>query len=318
MGVDLLAAVLLRRLVLVVPMVLVVSIVMFLLASLVPGDQARTILGESATPESLAALRDQLGLNLPLYQQYLNWAAAAVRGDLGSSIYSGESVVALLAARLPVTASLALLSTLVIAIVGGALGLLSALRGGMLGRLLDAVSLVGLAVPSFAIAILSLSLFAVTIRIFPATGYTPLTEGIGAWAWSLVLPVFALSLGGVTLVAKQIRDSAKDALAKDYVRFLRANGVGEASIVLRHVLKNASIPAVTILGIGAIGALTGTVFIENVFVLPGLGTLATQVTLNHDLPVLLGIGILFTLIAVVINLVVDIAYGILNPKVMTS
>lgn len=309
---------LLRRLVLVIPMIVVVSVIMFLLASLVPGDQARAILGETATPESLEALREQLGLNLPWYQQYLNWALAALRGDLGASIYSGESVVSLLAGRFPVTASLALLSTLVIAVVGILLGLLSALRGGVVGRILDSVSLFGLAVPSFAIAILLVSLFAVTVRIFPATGYAPIEQGPGPWLWALVLPVMALSLGGTTLVAKQMRDSAKEALSKDYVRFLRANGVGEFSIVLRHVLKNAAIPTVTILGIGAISALTGTVFIENVFVLPGLGSLATQVTLNHDLPVLLGVGVLFTLVAVVISLVVDVLYGVLNPKVRTA
>lgn len=309
---------LLRRFVLVIPMVIVVSVIMFLLASLVPGDQARAILGENATPESLAALRDQLGLNLPWYHQYLNWAQNALQGDLGASIYNGESVVSILAGRFPVTASLALLSTLVIAAAGISLGLLSALRGGVLGRILDAVSLFGLAVPSFAIAILLVSVFAVTVRIFPATGYAPIASGIGPWIWALVLPVVALSLGGTTLVAKQMRDSAKEALQKDYVRFLRANGVGEVSIVLRHVLKNASIPSITILGIGAVSALTGTVFIENVFVLPGLGSLATQVTLNNDLPVLLGIGVLFTLFAVVISLVVDLLYGVLNPKVRTA
>jgi peptide/nickel transport system permease protein len=309
---------LVRRLVLVIPMIIVVSVIMFVLASLVPGDQARAILGETATPEAIAALREQLGLNLPWYQQYLNWALSAVRGDFGTSIYSGEPVVSILAGRFPVTASLALLSTLVIAAAGITLGLLSALRGGVVGRILDAVSLFGLAVPSFAIAILLVSLFAVTVRIFPATGYTPIENGVAPWIWALVLPVVALSLGGTTLVAKQMRDSAKEALNKDFVRFLRANGVGEASILIRHVLKNAAIPSITILGIGAIAALTGTVFIENVFVLPGLGSLATQVTLNHDLPVLLGVGVLFTLIAVVISLVVDLLYGVLNPKVRTA
>ncbi|WP_307364518.1 ABC transporter permease [Microbacterium murale] len=309
---------LVRRFVLVIPMIIVVSVIMFVLASLVPGDQARAILGETATPEAIAALREQLGLNLPWYQQYLNWASSAVRGDFGASIYSGEPVVSILAGRFPVTASLALLSTLLIAVAGISLGLMSALRGGAVGRILDAVSLFGLAVPSFAIAILLVSLFAVTVRIFPATGYTPIENGVGPWIWALVLPVIALSLGGTTLVAKQMRDSAKESLNKDFVRFLRANGVGEASILIRHVLKNAAIPSITILGIGAVAALTGTVFIENVFVLPGLGSLATQVTLNHDLPVLLGVGVLFTLIAVVISLIVDLLYGVLNPKVRTA
>jgi peptide/nickel transport system permease protein len=311
-------SVLLRRLLVGIPMLFVVTIIMFLLSSLVPGDQARQILGEYATPEAVAALREQLGLNLPLYQQYWNWAADAMRGDLGRSIYSGEPVVEMLNDRVPVTASIVLFSTLVIAVVGATLGLLSAFRGGWLGRALDVFSLIGLAVPSFAVAVLLVALFAVTIRIFPATGFVDPTDSVGGWLMSLVLPVAAASLTGVTLVAKQMRDSTLDALTRDYVRVLRANGMRERSILFRHVLKNAAVPSVTILGIGAIASLTSTVFIENVFVLPGLGTVATQATLTHDLPVVLGLGVYFTVIAIAINFVVDAAYGMLNPKVRVS
>lgn len=310
--------VLVRRILLAIPLVIVVSMVMFVLASLVPGDQARTILGENASPEQVEALRQQLGLNLPLYQQYLNWAWSAVRGDLGASIFSGQSVVSIVATRLPVTLSLMVLSTALIAVIGGALGVFSALRGGWLGRILDAASLIGLAVPGFAIAILLVSVFAVAIRVFPATGYVPFGESPPGWLLSLILPTIALSLGGTTLVAKQMRDSVKGVLERDYVRAMTANGIRPGSILFRHVLKNASIPATTILGMGVIGALTGSVFVENVFVLPGLGTLATQSTLNHDLPVLLGLGVFFTVMVVVVNLVVDLLYGVLNPKVRVS
>ncbi|GAA3668962.1 ABC transporter permease [Arthrobacter ginkgonis] len=308
----------LRRFAISVPMIVIVSMVMFLLSSIVPGDQAATILGEDATPEAVAKLREQLGLNLPLYQQYANWALGALRGDLGNSIYSGQSVVEILGDRLPVTVSLMVLSTLVIAVVGAGLGLLSAVKGGWLGRFLDALSLVGLAVPSFAVAVLFVSVFAVGLRIFPATGYAPLERGFGPWLMALALPVAAMSLSGTTLVAKQMRDSALDILARDSIRVLRANGISEASILYRHVLKNASIPATTIVGIGAIGALTGAVFVENVFVLPGMGSLATASTLNHDLPVLLGLSVYFTLVVLCINLVVDLVYGFLNPKVRVS
>lgn len=311
-------SVLLRRILLAIPLIIVVSMVMFVLASLVPGDQARTILGENASPQQVEALREQLGLNLPLYQQYANWALSAARGDFGASIFSGQSVVSVVATRLPVTLSLMVLSTALIAVVGGALGLFSALRGGWFGRFLDAASLVGLAVPSFAIAILLLSLFAVALPVFPATGYVSLEESVVGWLWALVLPTIALSLGGTTLVAKQMRDSVKGVLERDYIRAMRANGIRPGSILFRHVLKNASIPAVTILGMGIIAALTGSVFVENVFVLPGLGTLATQATLNHDLPVLLGLGVFFTVMVVIVNLVVDLLYGVLNPKVRVA
>ncbi|WP_166983075.1 ABC transporter permease [Paramicrobacterium fandaimingii] len=311
-------AVLARRVLMAIPILVIVSVVMFVLASIVPGDQARTILGENATPQAVAALREQLGLNLPLSQQYLNWAWGALRGDFGASIYSGQSVLTIVGARFPVTGSLMLLATILIAVLGGILGMLSALRGGWIGRVLDAASLVGLAVPSFAIAILLVSVFAVSVRIFPATGYVPFSDNPAGWLWALILPVIALSLGGVTLVAKQMRDSVLDALSRDYVRMMRANGIPERSIIFRHVLKNASIPSITIVGVGAVASLTSTVFVENVFVLPGLGTLATQSTLNHDLPVLLGLGVFFTMMVILINLVVDVMYGVLNPKVRIS
>lgn len=309
---------LLRRLTISLPMVIGVSIAMFLLASVVPGDQARTILGEQATPASIEALREQMGLNLPLYQQYWNWALNALSGDFGTSIYNGQPVIEILADRLPVTGSLVILSTVVIAVFGAGFGLLSAFKAGWLGRALDAVSLIGLAIPSFAIAVLLVSLFAVTFRIFPATGYSPMSESPGKWFLSLVLPVSAMSLTGVTLVAKQMRDSALDVLGRDSVRVLRANGISEKSILFRHVLKNAAMPSITVVGIGAVASLTAAIFVENVFVLPGLGTLATNSTLTHDLPVILGLGVFFTVIVIVINLLVDITYGILNPKVRVS
>jgi peptide/nickel transport system permease protein len=305
----------LTRLALSILLVLVASAAIFFLMSLVPGDPARTILGANATPELVARLREQLGLDRPLALQYGTWLAGAVRGDLGESVLSGDPVISLIVARIPVTLSLLLLSTLVIAVLGTVLGLLSAIRGGALGRLLDAVSLVGLALPSYWVAIVLVALFAVAIRIFPATGYIAFGDDPGRWLLSLILPVAALSLGGVTIVAKQMRDSALDVLSRDYIRVLRATGIRERNILFKHILRNAALPSLTVLGITVVGALMGAVFVENVFVLPGLGSLVTQATTSHDLPVVLGVGVFFTLFVIVVNLVIDILYGLLNPKV---
>lgn len=296
-------------------LIVISSIAIFFLMSLVPGDPARTILGANATPDAIARLREQLGLNQPLLSQYAGWLGGVIHGNFGESIFSGDPVLKLILARVPVTLSLMVLSTLVIAVLGTGLGLLSAVRGGVLGKFLDAISLVGLALPSYWVAILLVALFAVAIRIFPATGYVQFGDNPGGWLLSLILPVAALSLGGVTIVAKQMRDSAMDVLARDYIRVLRATGVRERSIVLKHVLRNASLPSLTVLGLTVVGALTGAVFVENVFVLPGLGTMVTQATTSHDLPVVLGVGVFFTLFVIIVNLVIDLLYGVLNPKV---
>ncbi len=307
-----------RRLAMAIPLLVVVSFLTFLLESLVPGNPAATILGQNATPESIAALDRQLGLDKPLLVSYFDWLNSLVHGSLGTSIISGESVGATLNSRLLVTLSVVALSVAVSAVVGVALGMLSATRGGLVGRILDVASMAGLALPSFWVAIVLVALFAVKLGAFPAGGYVPWSESPGAWVDHIVLPVVALSLLGVTSVAKQARDSALDALEADYIVMLRGNGLPGRRILLRHVLRNAAIPVVTVLGVVAAGMLGGAVFIENVFVLPGLGSLATQSTLDHDLPVILGIALYFTVIVVVINLLVDIAYAALNPKVRVA
>lgn len=308
----------LRRLVISVPLVIAVSAVMFVLVSLTPGDPALQILGANATPASIEALREQLGLDKPLLQQYWEWLVGVLQGNFGKSIYSGQSVVRLIGDRLPATASLIVLSGAMIAIAGGALGLLSAIRGGWFGRFLDVVSLAGLALPSFWVAIMLVATFAVALRWLPATGYVPFERAPLDWLLALVLPVISLSLVGVTMVAKQMRDSATDVLDRDYIRVLRANGLSERSILFKHVLRNAAAPSMTILGLGMVAALAGSVFVENVFVIPGLGTLVTSAALNSDVTVVLGVGVYFTFAVILINLVVDISYGLLNPKVRVS
>lgn len=304
-----------QRILTAVPLVLLVSFIIFGLESLVPGNPAQTILGQNATPGAVAALDKQLGLDKPLLVSYLDWLRGIVHGNLGTSVFSGESVVSTLNSRLYVTLSLVGLSLLVSAVAGIALGTISALRGGVLARIVDVVSLLGLALPGFWVAIVLVALFAVKAGILPATGYVSFSASPAQWLEHLLLPVFALSLIGITSVAKQARDSTLDALDADYIMMLRGNGLAEWRILLQHVLRNAAVPVVTVLGVVTVGMLGGTVFVESVFVLPGLGSLATQSTLDHDLPVILGIGLYFTVIVIAINLLVDVAYGLLNPKV---
>jgi peptide/nickel transport system permease protein len=304
-----------RRLLLSVPLVFIVSVLTFVLESLTPGDAARLILGTEYDPARYAQLRQQLGLDEPLPVQYWHWLDGVLHGNLGQSVFSGAPVTSLLDSRLGVTFSLILGTVAVSTTVGVCLGLVGALRGGVLGRTVDTVSLLGLALPNFWFGLALISLFAVTLRLFPATGYTPLTASPLEWARGLVLPVITLSTAATAIIAKQTRDAMLDVLGRDFIRALRARGIPERTIIFRHALRSAAIPVVTVIGLVFVGLLSGTVLAEAVFALPGLGSLAVQATTEHDLPVIQGVAIYFTLIVVVINLLVDLAYGWLNPKV---
>jgi peptide/nickel transport system permease protein len=304
-----------RRLLMGIPLIFLVSVLSFVLVSLTPGDAARDILGSQATEESYRQLREALGLNLPVYEQYWNWVRAALSGGLGTSLFSGVPVIESITSRLPVTVSLMLGALLVSLLVGVSLGVLSAAKGGAVGRVVDAFALVGFSLPSFWVGGLLIVAFAVQLQWLPATGYVPLEVSPGEWLRALVLPVLALSLGGIASVAKQTREAMLDALSSEYVRMARANGVSWASLLLRHALKNASIRVVTVLGVQAVNLLGGAVVIESVFALPGIGSLAVQATARHDLPVIQGIVVYVTVLVVFINLLVDVAYSWLNPKV---
>lgn len=307
-----------RRLLLSVPLILVVSGITFVLESLVPGDPARSLLGVNATSQQYAALRTALHLNLPLVQQYWFYLEDIFRGNLGESIFTGQPVSQVVTSRLPVTLSLVIGATVVAAVVGTLLGVYSATRGRLSGRVVDVLSLLGNALPGFWIALALSAIFAVNLGWFPATGYTSFGQSPQAWLSSLVLPVVALSIGGVALIAKVTRDAMLSTLQLDYIRTLRASGVPPWSVIWRHALRNSSLALVTTIGLTMISFLAGAVIIENVFVLPGLGNVVVSATNEHDIPVVQGIALTFTVIVIVVNLLVDIAYGLLNPKVRIS
>lgn len=304
-----------RRLALALPMLFAVSFLSFLLVSLVPGDPARSVLGSQATDEQVAALRIQLGLDRPLVDQYGSWLADALHGDLGVSLQTGIEVSPLLNARLAPTLSLIILTTVTGAVVGVALGTWSAVRGGLLGGVVDLLATLGLAIPSFWLALLLVSGFAVHWKLFPPTGYSAFSESPADWLRSLVLPVATASLIAVTSVAKQTRDSMLDALNRDFVRVLQANGLSHRSIVYRHVLRNAAIPVSALLGVISASLLGATVLIENIFGLPGLGSAAALAAAQHDIPVLQGAVVYCTLIVIAIGLLVDLTQAWLDPKV---
>jgi peptide/nickel transport system permease protein len=304
-----------RRLLVAIPMLLVIASLAFLLVSLIPGDPAVSILGQDATPAQVAALRESLGLNRPLIVQYGDWMLHALRGDLGTSIQSGRPVVGLIAERLPVTISIAILGVIVTIVIGVLLGLLSALRGGWIGKTAQVVSVLGVSVPGFWLGILLVLVFSVTLSLLPATGYVPITDSPGEWLRSLVLPVITVALAGVAAIARQTRASMNDALSKDYIRTLLASGTPRRTIIFKHALRNASIPVVTSVGFQFITIFGGAFIIEQVFALPGLGQLTVSAVSNHDIPLIQGVVLLSAVLVIVVNLVVDLLYSWLNPKV---
>ena len=307
-----------HRLLVAVPLVLLVSGLTFVLLSLTPGDAALQILGNRATPEALAALRQSLGLDLPLYEQFARWLQRAVRGDLGTSVINGEPVMTAVRSRAPVTLSLMAGAIVLSVVFGVTLGVLSAVRSGPLGRAIDVLALLGWALPVFWVGPQLVVLFAVKLQWLPAVGYVPIAESPSDWLRSLILPVCALSLGSVAAVAKQTREAMLDVLSSEYIRLARANGIRRRSLIYRHALKNAAIRVVTVLGVQAIGLLGGALFIESVFSLPGLGSLVVSASLAHDIPVVLGVAIAFTIVVIAVNVLVDVAYQFLNPKLRAS
>ena len=299
----------------------VVSALTFVLVSLAPGDAAKSILaGQTSTytQEQYENMRVLLGIDRPLHEQYWTWLTNLAHGSLGQDLFSGQEVTEVLAGRIGPSLSIILGTVLVSAVLGVGLGILSAWRGGWLGRVVDAVSLVGFAVPNFWLALVLVELLAVRLTMFPAGGYTDLAADPGAWLASIALPVLTLSAGAVAFVAKQTRDSMADVLSREFVTMLHARGLSTRSILLKHALRNASIPVVTMLGLLLVSLLSGTVLVESVFSIPGLGQEAVNATGSHNLPLIAGVAFYFTVVVIIANLLVDLSYRLLNPKVRGS
>lgn len=301
-----------------VPLLFIVTGLSFVLLSLIPGDAAEQLLGQNATPQSLAALRKQLGLNLPLPEQYWRWLVHALHGDLGASIVTSQPVTEAILQRLPVTLSLATGGLILIPLLGISLGVYGAVRGGALDRVLGLLSLVGYALPPFWFGAILIEFFAVKQHWLPAIGYVPLAVSPTKWLRSLILPVAALSVGGVVVFAKQTRDAMLDVLASEHIRLAWARGIPPREIYFRYALRSIGPIVLTLVGLLTIGLLAGTVFIETIFALPGIGAYAVGGAQQQDVPVVQGVTVFFTLMIVTINLLTDLAYTALDPRVRTS
>jgi peptide/nickel transport system permease protein len=304
-----------RRLAAGVVLLFGISLLAFVLLHLAAGgNTARIILGDSATPEQVAQTERELGLDQPVLVQYGHWLFDAMKGDLGRSYFSPQSVTQAVTDALPVSLSVLVPVVVVSGIAAFAIGLLCAVRRGWLDRAVQVVSTVVDAVPNFLVGVFLATLLGVQLALFPAVGYVPPSQSVLAWAVTLVLPVTALSVGAIAGIAQQVRSAAIGVLRQDYVRTLRSRGLSQRRIVLTSVLRNSSTTGLTMLGLQFVGLLGGSVVIEQVFALPGLGTLAVTNTTKGDLPLVMGVVVAAVAIVIAVNLLVDLVVAWLNPK----
>jgi peptide/nickel transport system permease protein len=307
-----------RRLVSGVTVLVALCCVTFFLLYYSGSNIAQNILGEFATSDQIAAKEHELGLDQPLIVRMLNWFGGALHGDLGTSWFTNEPVTQSLLSRLPVTLALIVTATIGIAILASGFGIAAAVKRGGVDRLLQTGAVVGQAIPEFVFAIILVTIFAIGLGWFPATSSIAPDAGGAAWIASLALPVIALVINGLTSTAQQIRSAVIGELERDYVRTLRSRGTPEPVILFKHVMRSAAPAGLTVLSLHFIGMLGGVVIIEQIFALPGMGALAVQSTTLGDTPLVMGVVVYTVVIVIIVNLLVDLANGWLNPKVRVS
>jgi peptide/nickel transport system permease protein len=308
----------LRRVISGVVLVVIISVVAYALLYLGGGDIARRILGVTASQETVDLRAAQLGLDQPLWSQYANWLGGAVTGDLGTSWFTGQGVTAAITSRLAVTLSVVLGATIISAVIAVAIGVWAAVRRGWVDRLVQVVSVLGFAIPGFLIALALVTVFAINLGWFKPTGFVQFSESPSGWLSSVTLPIIALTVGSVAGISAQVRGSVIDALRQDYVRTLRSRGIPGNRVVFKHVLRNAGGPALAVLALQFVGLLGGAVIVEQIFAIPGIGAVAVTATTQGDIPLVMGLVLITAIIVVVVNLVIDLVQGWLNPKVRLS
>jgi len=309
----------LTRISLVVPLVVVVSTAAYFLGALSPVDPAESVLGPDPTQAQIDAVHAQMGLDRPITTQFLEWASGVLRGDLGSSLFSHEPVTTMLARALPVTLSLTMGGLVISLLLGIPAGIWSALRAGRLGdRVTTGAVTFWQAVPNFWLALLLILFFAVHLGWFPAVGYTPMSEGLGEWLRSIALPSLALGMSAGAVVARQTRSALIGVLQQEYVRTAMAQGLSRRRIVLKYGLKNAGVPVVTVVAFEVAGLFGGSIVVERMFSMRGFGTLAIDAVLRRDPDVIQGVIVVAAAVMLLVQLVLDLSYAWLNPKVRLS
>ncbi len=305
---------LLRRSAALVAALFVASLVVFVVLQILPGDPALVILGPDAQPDTLAALRHQLGLDLPVWLRYLRWAGGLLTGDFGRSTAYDTSAASLILQRIAVTLPLAVMAMLLAAALAIPIGVWAASRRGPVDGGIMAITQVGVAIPDFWLALLLILLFAVHFTWFPAGGFPGWWHGAGAAFGALILPTVALAIPQAAILARVTRGAVLDVGLRDYLRTARAKGMRESAILWRHAVPNALIPVITLMGLQFSFLLAGTIIIENVFALPGLGSLLFQAIGQRDLVLVQDLVLLFAALVIVINFLVDLLNAAIDPR----
>ena len=305
-----------RRIAAVVPVVLVVGVLVFLMLRLTPGDPAAVIAGNTASNEDITQIRNQLGLDKPIAMQFVIWAGRMAVGDFGESFFYKKTVASLIVDRLEPTLALAALTVILATVIAVPLGALAAYRqGSWLDRIVMGFSVLGFSAPVFVIGYLLIYIFSVQLGWFPVQGYQRLSDGFGGFLYRLILPSITLSIVYVALLARMTRTSVLEVLNEDYVRTARAKGLSPTKVLVRHALRNAAVPIVTVIGISVALLISGVVVTESVFNIPGLGRLTVDAVLARDYPTVQAVVLLFSLTYVVINLAIDLLYMALDPRI---
>ncbi|MER9204111.1 ABC transporter permease [Mesorhizobium sp. M0933] len=310
------AVYILRRVVSAIAVMAMVGIFVFLLLRLAPGDPAVMIAGRSATAEVIAGIREQLGLNDPMPVQFIRWVRDMLSGDIGTSIFAGRPVLELISQRLEPTLSLSILTMILAVTVGVSFGILAAWRtGGLLDRLLAAFSALGYSVPVFVIGYFLIYFIAIRAHWLPVQGYAPIEGGLWPWFVHLILPTVTLSLGYIAFIARVTRASMLEVLSEDYMRTAAAKGASSYAMLFHHALKNAGVPILTVIGISFAYMIGGVVLTETVFNISGIGRLVVSALSNRDYPIIQSVLMLTSGLYVLINLTVDLAYTLIDPRI---